>query len=121
MRSKLNINIAIRGDSLKAAITAYLAQGLEFSQSTRLTAPGRRIYNIFGDRRWITEHPQIRIALRLIVAALIGIFAGIFVHWVTANNNRDAKPQSLISPSELVFSDVPVVSVISVPRIGLSG
>jgi len=104
VRSKLNINIAIRGGSLKAAITACLAQGLEFIQRTQLTAAGRRIYNIFGDRRWITKYPQIRIALRLIVAALIGIFAGIFLYWVTANNNREAKPQSLISPSDLVFS-----------------
>ena len=79
VRSKLNINIAIRGDSLKAAITACLAQGLEFSQSTQLT-----VYNIFGDRQWITKYPQIRIALRLIVAALIGVFAGIFLYWVTA-------------------------------------
>ena len=84
VRSKLNINIAIRGGSLKAAITACLAQGLEFSQSTQLTAPSRRIYNIFGDRQWITKYPQIRIALRLIVAALIGVFAGIFLYWVTA-------------------------------------
>jgi hypothetical protein len=83
VRGKLNINIAIGGDSLKAASTACSAQGLEFIQRTQLTAPGRRIYNIFGDRLWITKHPQIRIALRLIVAALIGIFAGIFFYWVT--------------------------------------
>jgi len=80
VRSKLNINIAIRGDSLKAAITACLAH----SQSTQLTAPSRRMYNIFGERQWITKYPQIRIALRLIVAALIGVFAGIFLYWVTA-------------------------------------
>lgn len=72
VQGKLN-NIAIRGDSLKAAITACLAQGLEFIQRTQLTAPGRRIYNIIGDRRWITKYPQIRIALRLIVAGLVGI------------------------------------------------
>ena len=83
VQGKLNINIAIRSDSLKAAITACLAQGLEFIQGTQLKAPGRRIYNIFDDRRWITEHPQIRIALRLIVAALIGILAGIFLYSVT--------------------------------------
>jgi hypothetical protein len=38
--------------------------------------------NIFGERRWITKYPQIRIALRLIVAALVGLFVGIFVHWI---------------------------------------
>ena len=72
-----------RGDSVKAAITARLTRGLEFIQRTRLTAAGRRVYDIFGDRRWITKYPQIRIALRLVVAALIGIFAGIFLHWMT--------------------------------------
>ena len=97
VQGKLNNNIAIRGDSLKAAITACLAQGLEFIQRTQLTAPGRRICNIIGDRRWITKYPQIRTALRLIVAALIGMFAAIFLYWVTAKNNREAKPQSLIS------------------------
>jgi hypothetical protein len=84
VRGKLNINIAIRGDSLKAAIAACLVQGLELIQRTQLTAPGRRIYNIFGDRQWITKNSRIRIALRLIVAALIGIFAGVFLYWVTA-------------------------------------
>ena len=84
VRGKLNINIAIRGDSLKAAIAGCLAQGLEFIQRTQLTAPGRRIYNIFGDRQWITKYPRIRIALRLVAAAVIGIFAGIFLHWMTA-------------------------------------
>ena len=72
-----------RGDSLKAAITARLTQGLEFIQRTRLTAASRRVYDIFSDRRWITKYPQIRIALRLVVAALIGILAGIFLHWMT--------------------------------------
>jgi hypothetical protein len=85
VQGKLNIDIAIRGDSLKAAITACLAQGLEFIQRTQLTT-GRRIYNIFGERRWITKYPQIRTALRLIVAALIGMFAAIFLYWVTAKN-----------------------------------
>ena len=84
LRDKLDDNITAGGDRLKAAITACLTQGLEFIQRTRLTAPGRRLYNIFGDRRWITKYPQIRIALRLIVAALIGVFAGIFLYWVTA-------------------------------------
>jgi hypothetical protein len=83
VQGKLNINIAIRYDSLKAAITACLAQGLEFIQRMQLTVPGRRIYNVFGDRRWITKYPQIRIALRLIAAALIGMFAAIFLYWVT--------------------------------------
>ena len=78
-------HIAIRGDSLKAAITTGLAQGLKFIQKTQPTAFGRRIYNIFGDRQWITKYPQIRIALRLIVAALVGTFVGIFVHWMTAS------------------------------------
>ncbi len=82
MWDKLNNNIAIRGDSLKAAITAGLAQGLEFIQRTRLTGPGRAIYNIFGDRRWITTYPQTRIAVGLIVAALVGISGGMFVHWI---------------------------------------
>ena len=67
---------------MKAVMTAGLAQGSGFVQRTRLTDTGRRIYNIFGERRWITKYPQIRIALRLIVAALVGIFVGIFVHWV---------------------------------------
>jgi hypothetical protein len=80
-RDQLN-NIALGGDSLKAVITAGLAQGSEFVQRTRLTDTGRRIYNIFGDQRWITKYPQIRIALRLIVAALVGIFVGMFVHWI---------------------------------------
>src|SRR5215469_14985497 len=57
VRSKLNINIAIRGDSLKAAITACLAQSLEFIQRTQLTAAGRRIYDIFGDRRLDHQTP----------------------------------------------------------------
>jgi hypothetical protein len=95
-RDQLN-NIALGGDSLKAVITAGLAQCSEFVQRTRPTDTSRRIYSIFGDRRWITKYPQIRTALRLIVAALIGIFAAIFLHWVTAKNNREAKPQSLIS------------------------
>jgi hypothetical protein len=82
-RDQLN-NIALGGDSLKAVITAGLAQGSEFVQRTRLTDTGRRIYNIFGDQRWITKYPQIRTALRLIVAALIGMFAAIFLYWVTA-------------------------------------
>ena len=83
VRDKLNNNIAIRGDSLKAAITAGLAQGLEFIQRTQLTSPGRGIYNIFGDRRWITKYPQTRIAVGLILAALVGISGGMFVHWIT--------------------------------------
>jgi hypothetical protein len=106
VREKLNNNIAIiRGDSLKAAIIAGLAQGLEFFQRTQLTAPGRRIYSIFGERRWIAKYPQIRIAVRLIVAALVGIFVAIFVHWMTAENTRESKSYSLISPSELALSE----------------
>jgi hypothetical protein len=81
VQGKLNINIAIRGDSLKAAITACLAQGLEFIQRMQLTVPWP---TYLRDRRWITKYPQIRIALRLIVAALIGMFAGIFLYWMTA-------------------------------------
>src|SRR4029077_8779341 len=92
VQGKLNIDIA-----MPKSVTACLAQGLEFIQRTQLTAPGRGIYNIIGDRRWITKDPQIRTALRLIVAALIGMFAAIFLYWVTAKNNREAKPQSLIS------------------------
>jgi hypothetical protein len=87
VREKLNNKIAIiRGQSLKAAI-AGLAQGLEFIQRTQLTAPGRRIYSIFGERRWIAKYPQIRIAIRLSVAALVGIFGGIFLHWIFPENN----------------------------------
>jgi hypothetical protein len=85
-RDQLN-NIALGGDSLKAVITARLAQGSEFVQRTRLTDTGRRIYNIFGDQRWITK-PQIRTALRLIVAALIGMFAAIFLYWMQHSITR---------------------------------
>ena len=53
-QGKLTINIAIRGDSLKAAITACLTQGSEFIQRTRLTAAGRRAYDIF--RRSAVDH-----------------------------------------------------------------
>src|SRR6266566_3792343 len=67
VRDKLNN--AIRGDSLKSTIIAGLAQGLEFIQRTQLTA--RPIYSIFGERRWIAKYPQIRIAIRLSVAALV--------------------------------------------------
>ena len=105
VRDKLNNNIAIRGDNLKAAITAGLSRGLEFIQRTRLTAPGQRFFNVFGDPRWITKCPQIRVAVRLLVAALVGIFGGIFAYWMT-ENNREAKSHSLISSSELAFSDV---------------
>jgi hypothetical protein len=84
LRDKLDDNITAGGDRVKAAITACLTQGLEFIQRTRLTVPGRRIYNIFGGRRWITKYPQIRIALRLLVAAVIGMAAGIFLYWMTA-------------------------------------
>jgi hypothetical protein len=104
VRDTLNSNIGIRVDSLTTVITAGLAPGLEFIQRTRLAAHGRRIYSIFGDRQWITKYTQIRIAAGVIVAALVGIFGGIFVHWMT-ENNREAS-HSLISPSELAFSDV---------------
>src|SRR5262249_50778614 len=90
VRDKFNNNIAIRGASLKSAITAGLAHGLEF----------------FGGPRRITKYPQIRIAVRLIVAALFGIFVATFVHWMTAENSRESKSYSLISPSELALSDV---------------
>ena len=83
VRDKLNN--AIRGDSLKSTIMAGLAQGLEFIQRTQLTA--RPIYSIFGERRWIAKYPQIRIAIRLSVAALVGIFGGIFLHWIFPENN----------------------------------
>ncbi len=82
VRDRLNNNIAIRGDRLKVAITAGLAQGLELMQRAQLTGLGRGIYNIFGDRRWITKYPQTRIAVRLMVAALVGISGGMFVHWI---------------------------------------
>ena len=61
VRDKFNNNIAIRGDSLKAAF---------------------------------------------IVAALVGIFVAIFFHWMTAENSRESKSYSLISPSELALRDV---------------
>jgi hypothetical protein len=85
--STINHNIALRGDSLKTAITAGLAQGLEFIQRAHLIATGRRITNIFGSRRLITRYPQIRIAVGLIVAGLVGIFVGIFLHWVTGSSD----------------------------------
>jgi hypothetical protein len=87
VRDKLNHNIALRGNSLKTAITAGLAQCLEFIQRAHLIATGRRISNIFGSRRWITRYPQIRIAVGLIVAGLVGIFAGIFLHWITGSSD----------------------------------
>jgi len=95
VRDKLNDNITVRGDSVKAAIAAGLAQGLEFIQRTQLAAPGRRIYNILGDRR--PKYPQIRIAVGLIVAALVGIFGGIFLSWIIPENNLEANSHSLIS------------------------
>ena len=61
VRDKFNNNIAIRGNSLKAAF---------------------------------------------IVAALVGIFVAIFFHWMTAENSRESKSYSLISPSELALRDV---------------
>jgi len=82
-----------------------LAQGLEFIQRTRLTALGQCFFDIFGEPRWITEYLQIRIAVRILVVALVGIFGGIFVYWIT-ENSREAKSHSLISLSELAFSDV---------------
>jgi hypothetical protein len=102
VRDKLNSNIAIRSDNLKAAITAGLSQGLEFIQRTQLTATGQRIYNIVDDRRWITKYPQIRIAVGLVVSALVGIF----LYWIIPENNREANSHSLIAPSELESSDV---------------
>jgi hypothetical protein len=104
VRDKLNSNIGIRADSLITAIAAGLAPGLEFIQRTRLAAHDG-ISSIFGDRQWITKYPQIRIAVRLSVAALVGISGGI-VYWMAAKNNREANAHSLISPSELAFSDV---------------
>jgi hypothetical protein len=99
-----NKNIAIIGDSLKAAVTAGLARGLILVQRTLPTAKytGRRIFNIFGDPQWITKYSQIRIAVGLIVAALVGIF----LYWIIPENNREAKSHSLISPSELASSEV---------------
>jgi hypothetical protein len=120
VRDKFNNNIAIRGDSLKAAITAGLAQGLGFIQRTQLTALGRHFFNIFGGPRWITKYPQIRITVRLIVAALVGIFVAIFFHWMTAENiresknSRESKSYSLISPSELALRDVTLSQPLSV-------
>ena len=84
LRHKLDDNITAGGDRLKAAITACLTQGLEFIQRNAPDSSWPTSFNIFGDRQWITKYPQIRIALRLVVAALIGIFAGIFLHWMTA-------------------------------------
>ena len=83
VRDKLNNNITTKGDSVKAAIAAGLAQGLEFIQNTRLKTISQRFCNIFRNQRWIAKYPQIRIAARLLVAALVGIFVGIFVLWIT--------------------------------------
>jgi hypothetical protein len=80
--NKITNHIAINGDSLKAAIGAGLAQGLGFIQRTALTATCQHFFNIFGKRQ--TKYPQIRIAIRLLVAALVGIFGGMFVHWMTS-------------------------------------
>jgi hypothetical protein len=60
LHHKLDDNITPGGDRLKAAITARLTQGLEFIQRTRLIAPGRRLYNIFGDRRCRSPIPSVR-------------------------------------------------------------
>ena len=94
----------LRGDSLKAAITAGLARGSAFAQRMQSTAKikGRRIFNIFGDGQWIIKYSQNRIAGVPIVAALVVIL----LHWIMPENNREAKSYSLISPSELAFSDV---------------
>jgi hypothetical protein len=107
VRDRLNRSITVRGDSLRPAITAGLAQGLVFFQ--RLTAKnvGPRIFNILGDRWRILKNPQIRIAVGPIVAALVTIFVAAFVHWMTAEDSRESKSSySLISPSELALSDV---------------
>jgi hypothetical protein len=103
---KLNNHFAIiKGDSLKAAIGAVLVQGLEFIQKTRLTATSQRFFN-FGDQQGIAKYPKIRIAVRLLLAAVLGIFGGTFVYWMTTENNSEAKSHSLISPSELALSDI---------------
>jgi len=81
--NKINNHIAIKADGLKAAIGAGLAQRLEFIQRTPLTATCQHYLNIFGKRQWITKYPQTRIAIRLLVAALAGIFGGMFTHWMT--------------------------------------
>jgi hypothetical protein len=94
VRDKLN---AIKSDHLKAAITAGLSQGLEFIQKTQLTATGQRIYNIVDEK-----YPQIRIAVGLVVSALVGIF----LYWILPENNREANSHSLIASSELESSDV---------------
>ena len=98
VRDRLNRSITVRGDSLKAAISA----GLAFFQRTQLTAKnvGPRIFNIFREGRWI-KHPQIRIAVGLIMAALVAII----LYSMTAKNNREAEYHSVTSPSELAFSD----------------
>ena len=77
-------NIALGGDSLKAVITTGLGRGSEFVQRTLPTDTGRSIYNIFGHQTCITKYPQIRTALRLIVADLIEMISARFLYWVTA-------------------------------------
>src|SRR6516164_3073016 len=69
VRDKFNNNIAIRGNSLKAAF---------------------------------------------IVAALVGIFVAIFFYWMSAENSRESKSYSLISPSELALRDVTLSQPLSV-------
>src|SRR6516225_8063386 len=88
VRDKLNDNITVRGDSSKAA-TAGLAHGSVFVQRPQSVAKNsrRRIYNIFGDGQRITKYPQIRIAVGLIVAALVPVF----LYWMMPENNREAK------------------------------
>jgi len=101
VRDRLNRSITVKGDSLRPTITAGLAQGLVFFQRAQ-----PRIFNILGDRWRILKDPQNRIAVGPIVAALVTIFVAAFVHWMTAEDSRESKSYSLISPSELALSDV---------------
>ena len=99
VRDKLNDNVMVRGSSLKAAITAGLAQGFVFVQRMQSTAKNseRPIFKIFGDGQRIIKYSQIQIAIGLIIAALVAIF----LYRVFPENSREVKSHSPISPSEL--------------------
>jgi hypothetical protein len=92
--------IRVRGDSLKAAITTGLAHGLAFAQRMQSTA--KNSFNIFRDGQWIIKYSQNGIAGGPIVAALVVVL----FYWIMPENNHEAKSHSLISASELAFSDV---------------
>jgi hypothetical protein len=71
LRDKLN-SIIVRGDSWRAAISAGVAQRLDFLQRTSIAEKiQQRILRTFGDGQRFIKYPKIRIAVGLIVVALI--------------------------------------------------